>query len=61
MDEERKMNIYEKFGLLIVIAFYTNVFPESWNGKEIVILYVGGTLFLLGKYIEEFETAFKTV
>jgi hypothetical protein len=55
------MNGYEKIGLIIIIAFFNSVFPESWKGGEIIILYLGGALFILGKHIEEAVIAFRTV
>jgi hypothetical protein len=46
---------------MIVIAFYTSTFPESWKGAEIIILYAGSGLFIAGKYIEEIIDALKNV
>jgi len=55
------MNGIEKIGLLIVLVFFTSAFPASWKGAEVVIMFVGGLLFLGGKYIAEWIDALRSV
>ncbi|MFZ2992460.1 MAG: hypothetical protein WA061_01980 [Microgenomates group bacterium] len=48
------MNNYEKFGLIILIYFFTEIFPESWKGAEVGFFFAGCFLFFGGKLIKEF-------
>lgn len=55
------MNATEKFGLLLIIIYFGENFPDSWKGAEIILFLVGSWLFMLGKQAEEWITAFRDV
>lgn len=55
------MNKLEKFGLIFIIFFIVENYPESWVDGMIVILPIGVFLFIFGGEIMSWITAFKTV
>ena len=55
------MNFIEKFGLILIIAFFTSTFSESWKGLEVVIFWFAGVFFFAGKQLESWLKAFRDV
>lgn len=55
------MSASEKFGLVLMLIYFGNNFPPSWKGAEVVFFLLGCTMFMQGKYIDEWIDAFREV
>ena len=55
------MNVFEKFGLLLILIYFGHTYPESWKGVEIVLFMFGSMLFFLGANILEWLAAYKEI